>query len=208
MFRLCLHLKTVSQHYFILLVYPMLSKSLQPSFHHKLASAQWHFVLVKKYQVKCMADTSHFKSIFQKLQQKLYFVCNVMCFAKIQLCYQQCVIDFVNTTFRPSLKNSLFPVRVLEKVCPPRWLQYFFFFCWIWVPKSISGPCVGKTLCPWVTTMLFVLMIRTKVLFPTDKKIWKQISLQFKKEFGFGNTSLDLIVESTSSTSYTVQKCK
>ena len=75
-----------------------------------------------------MADTSHFKSIFQKLQQKLYFVCNVMCFAKIQLCYQQCVIDFVNTTFRPSLKNSLFPVRGLEKVCPPGWLQYFFFF--------------------------------------------------------------------------------
>ena len=83
---------------------------------------------------------------------------------------------------RPSLKNSLFPVCRSEKVCPPRQPQHFF--CWIWVPKSVSGPRVGKTLCTQVTTMFFLLMIRTKVKFPTDEKSWKWISLQFEKELG------------------------
>ena len=32
--------------------------------------------------------------------------------------------------------------------------------------------------------MFFLLMIRTEVKFPTDKKSWKPISLQFEKEFG------------------------
>ena len=87
---LCLHLKTVSQHYFISLVHPMLSKALQLSFH-ELAFAQWHFILVKKYQVKfCMAETSNLKSILSKIMAKT--LCNMICFAETQLCSEGYVI--------------------------------------------------------------------------------------------------------------------
>ena len=79
-----------SQHYFISLVHLLLSKALQPSFH-ELAFAQWHFIFVKKYQVKfCMAETSHLKSILSKITAKT--LCNVMCFAKTQLCSEGYVI--------------------------------------------------------------------------------------------------------------------
>ena len=58
-----------------------------------------------------------------------------------------------------------------------------FFFCWIWVLKSVSGLHIGKTLLIWETVMFFFTN-RTEVKFPTDKKSWKQISLRFEKEIG------------------------
>ena len=88
----------------------------------------------------------------------------------------------INNDVRPSLENSLFPVCRWGKVCPPGRPQYFF--CWIWIPKSVSGQRVSKTLCTRATTMFLLLMIRTEVKFPTDEKSWKRIPLRFEKKFG------------------------
>ena len=95
---------------------------------------------------------------------------------------------FAHYVLGPSVNNSLFPVRGSEKVFPPRRPRFCCCCCccWNWVPKSVSGPRVGKTLCTRATAMFFffLLMIRTEVKIPTDEKSWKRISLRFEKEFG------------------------
>ena len=54
-------------------VHPMLSKTLQPSFHFALVFVRWHFVLVEKYQIKFfITETSHSKSIFSNIPSVLY----------------------------------------------------------------------------------------------------------------------------------------
>ena len=73
----------------------MQCKALQPSFHRALA-----FLLVVKYQVNFFkAETGHLKILFSNNTAKLCFICNVMHFAKIQLCSQGFyIIDFDTTT--------------------------------------------------------------------------------------------------------------
>ena len=78
--------------YFLVIFYIIFASNAKPLFHSVLAFVRQHFVLVEKYQVKFYGRDQSFKIHSFKHYNKALFCINVMCFTKIELCSQECLM--------------------------------------------------------------------------------------------------------------------